>query len=105
MNELLICYFRDSLRPLIWFYFDKCNWKFNDWQELIERTIKIETKIVCWLTFAASESDIYYFRGHKSMKGDWKGKKDIEIKKTPHTSINYNGYGSGQSNQLDQNSD
>lgn len=39
IDELLICYFLDSFRPLKWIQFNKKEWIFNDLQEIIEKDI------------------------------------------------------------------
>ena len=46
-KEVLIWYFRNSLRPFIQAQTDKQGWNPNTWKEASEKTINAETKTAC----------------------------------------------------------
>lgn len=58
--------------------------------------------MACQPIFMARKSNACYSHGHKLMKGDFKDKKNFEVKKTPTTFINHNSSSSDQSSQSSQ---
>lgn len=61
MDKLLLYYFQDSLKLLIWSNFDERDWNINDWQEFIEKNIDAKAQMAYQLIFITWESNTYYF--------------------------------------------
>lgn len=101
-DKLIIYYFRDGLRLLIWSYCDKKDWNINDWQEIIEKDVNAKAKIACQPTSSIRENDTCCLHSYRPMKKDFEDKKDSKIKKNLNIFTNHNSNGSDQSSKLGQ---
>ena len=69
-EEVLICYFRNSLKPSIWAQSDKQDRDLDTWEEAIKRAIDAKAKASCQPQFLMKEMNSCYPRGHRLFKTD-----------------------------------
>ena len=74
-DEVLICYFCDSLRPSIQAQTDERGQDLDTWKEAIKKAIDIETKTACQPQSPIKEMDNGYPEGHQPTQTDEPAKK------------------------------
>ena len=74
-KEVLICYFRDSLRLSIWAQSDKRDRDLDTWEEAIKKAINEKAKTAYQPQFLMKKIYNRYFCGHQLSKTDEPGKE------------------------------
>ena len=60
----MICYFREGLKPSIKVEMEQQDWKTMDFEEMVQRTINVESKASLRSSAMVRDSDICCLRGH-----------------------------------------
>lgn len=94
INNFLICYFRDNIKPSIRALLDKSNDNLNDLQVGFEQTIDAKAKAARQASLPVWKSDLYCSFGLRHLKNiESKNQKDSETKKSYLSTNSNNGNG------------